>query len=300
MEISKVGGFNTDSVESGYLRFSDLVEGMAYSKIAYVLNSNAGISKTNSGFAKFFLKDVDANVLSAYLFDVKDFVFSGLKISQFKGKAVRVNFVPQVFNGGYSLIIDGKTGIQEYTGEFDRKRFVGEIKYSTHTVMELGALVFGKEWELPPEYRAGIFVDIGHGRAGAFLKMAEIAADTLVAYNTVFNKDDFIVLLKVFFAVLETEYKVLTCKQNSELLEDVSIFSVFESLNKKYREDVHFNIILDAVKCVCGYGGGKSIYSHLVTGAVRQAKSGVDLVLVNNSLIVGAVAKTGGVDLLKY
>ena len=79
MEISKVGGFNTDSVESGYLRFSDLVEGMAYSKIAYVLNSNAGISKTNSGFAKFFLKDVDANVLSAYLFDVKDFVFSGLK-----------------------------------------------------------------------------------------------------------------------------------------------------------------------------------------------------------------------------
>ena len=32
----------------------------------------------------------------------------------------------------------------------------------------------------------------------------------------------------------------------------------------------------------------------------RGRKSGVDLVLVNNSLIVGAVAKTGGVDLLKY
>ena len=44
MEISKVGGFNTDSVESGYLRFSVLVEGMAYAKIAYVLNSKAGRS----------------------------------------------------------------------------------------------------------------------------------------------------------------------------------------------------------------------------------------------------------------
>lgn len=300
MEISKVDGFGTGNTDDGYLRLSDLTEGLPYTKIAYVLNSDARVSKTNSGFAKFFLKDVDANVVSAFLFDVKDFVFSGLKISQFKGKAVKVNFVPQVFNGRYSLVIDGELGIQEYTGEFDRKRFVGEIKYFADTIIKLGKLVYGEDWEIPPEYRISAFDSIGQGKSGAFLKMMEIAAGSLVTYRTMLGNGDFLVLLKVFFAVMEAEHKVLKCKQNTEIMEDVGIFSVFESLSRKYREDAHFHIILDAVKSVCGYGSGKSLYSHLVLNAIEQAGYNIDLVLTNNTLIVGAATKVGGVDLLKY
>lgn len=300
MELSKISGFDTDNMDDKYLRLSDLVEGVPGSKAAYVLDSDARVSRTNSGFAKFFLKDVDANVISAFLFDVKDFVFSGLKLSQFKGKAVMIHFVPQVFNGRYSLIINGKLGIEEYKGEFDRKRFVGEIKYFAGTVIKLGKQVFGEDWELPAEYKICSFDSVGQGKTGAFIKMLEIAANTLVGYKTMLDGSDFGVLLKVFFAVAEAEYKVLGCRQDTEVLEDVSVFAVFESLSRKYREDEYFHIILDAIKGVCGYGGGRSLYSHLVLNAIECAKHSIDLVLSNNTLITGAVASVGDVELLKY
>ena len=164
----------------------------------------------------------------------------------------------------------------------------------------MGKLVYGESWEIPPEYKISAFDSVGQGKAGAFLKMVEIAASSLTAYRTMLGDNDFVVLLKVFFAAIETKHKVLSCKQNTEVMENVSIFQVFESQSRKYREDAHFHIIIDAVKSICGYGSGNSLYSHLVLNAIEQAINSIDLVLINNTLIVGAATKVGGVDLLKY
>ena len=70
--------------EEKYLDISKLKEFEQITTIAYVHDVSVGRTKMESGFVKLFLKDCNSNVVSAILFDVENFVFSGINIMQFK------------------------------------------------------------------------------------------------------------------------------------------------------------------------------------------------------------------------
>lgn len=296
MEITKVTSLKDK--ESQYLRVGELTEGMIYEKVALVSSAGAGMAKTNSGFAKFYLKDADACVVTAFLFDVKDFAFAGIKLSQFKGKPVLVRFTPQVYNGRVSLVIDGSVGIREWTGEFDRKKFVGTVMWDQVFIEEFVQECTGEAWAVPVEYTLLSSDTFAFGKVGAFAKCLEILARDLKGYLPLIGEKE--VVGKLFQVTAEVAFLCEKAKIGSEILTDTKVFDVILRMVNKYREDEHYAMILDVVKAISRQAEPKHLLSHVMTKGFRQAVEILNLIATNDSLIFGASTEIGGALLLKY
>lgn len=296
MDLTKVDSLN--SKETEYLRIGDLTEGIIYERVALVTYAGAGLAKTNSGFAKFYLKDVDANVVSAFLFDVKDFAFAGIKLSQFKGKPVRIRFTPQVYNGHTSLLIDGSYGIKEWKGEFDRKKFVGAVTFNEVLINEFVQVSMGVDWMVPVEYKLLSSDSFAYGKVGAFVKCLEIMVANLKAIQLLVGEKWLIG--KLFTVAAETAFLCEKAKSDSEILADTKIFDVILRMVTKYREDEYYPLILDIVKAISEQDKPKHLLSHLLYNSFHHAVETLNLISVNNSLTIGASTEIGGALLLKY
>lgn len=294
MELIKVG-----KSELPYLRIGDLVEGVCYEKIALVTTAGAGLAKNSSGFAKFYLKDVNANVITAFLFDVKDFAFAGMKLSQFKGKPVLVKFTPQFFAGHVSLVIDGVQGIKEWDGEFDRRSFVGSVDFDEGLINEFVKQCSDDGWVLPIEYKLLSTDTFASGKVGAFAKCLEILAVNLKSYQTVLGEEKGL-FGKLFRIAAETAYLCEKAKNDTEILADTRVFDIILRMVNKYREDPYYSLVLDVVKAVSGQDQPKHLLSHVIMKSFKQAVEILNLVSLNNSLTIGASVETGGALLLKY
>lgn len=299
MEITKVTSLdeNSNDVSNDYLKVNELMEGINYTKIAYVMSSNAGLSKNETGYAKFYLKDANSTVVTAFLFNVQDFALSGLKLSQFKGKPVKISFVPQIYNGRVSLIIDGKEGISYWDGEFDKSIFVGTVNYNEALITKAARSVI-PDWEFPAEYRVFTDSGVGQGRVGAFGRVIEMSLRTLAGYSSMVP--DGKVLLEVFLAAIDAKYSLLKSAQKYDFLNDAKLFNVIETLTQKYRANENYPVVVDVVRALAGFGKPSHLYSHLVISAIKQAIQALDLIISNDSLIVGSSAEIGGVVLSKY
>jgi hypothetical protein len=283
-----------------YLDISKLVEGLTYEKVALVTSADASLTKANTGFAKFYLKDLNANVVTAYLFDVENFAFCGVKLSGFKNRPVILKFVVQHFNGGLSLVVDREYGIKVYDGEFDRGRFIGKYDIDEGMVKSMASRCFGSKWEFPVEYRVRAFSNIGQGRVGAFGKLVELSLHQLNGYlslSGVVEKD----LLGVFFVATEFYFRILEAREVYGFLEGVKSLEIISSLNQyDYWDSEMKAIVIDTVMPLAGLGKPKHLYSHLIHNAVQMSADAMNLILANNRMIVGASSNIGGVLLSKY
>ena len=108
-------------------------------RIAYVYDVSLGVSKLEDGFVKFFLKDCNAAVTTAVMFNVEKFFESGMKASAFKGKPIRFKCMAQEFNGRLSLVIDGNYGVSIYDGPFEYERFIGKLDSDVVSVQDTAA-----------------------------------------------------------------------------------------------------------------------------------------------------------------
>lgn len=298
MKINQIGDVaNTNDI---FLDVSKLVEGLIYERVALVISANAGTTKTNSGFARFYLKDINSNVVCARLFDVKDFVSCGINLAEFKNRPVKLRFIAQGFNGGLSLIVDGEYGIKSYDGDFDRSKFIGSYSFNSD-VIELFARDCGMpaDWTLPVEYKVASFQEIGQGRVGAFAKMVEICSRCLSGYLALdgVDRDE---LAQAFFVTIECYYRLLKAKEVYGFLEDIKAFDIVSGIDTmSYNKELKA-IVLDCVRPLAGFGHPKHLFSHLINNSINNAIANLDLVLCNNQLIVGASTKIGGVSLSKF
>lgn len=283
-----------------FLDVSGLVDGLTYEKVALVVSANAGVARDSSGFARFYLKDINSNVVCARLFNVKDFSACGTVLAGFKNRPVKLRFLAQRFNGSMSLIVDGDYGIKVYEGEFDRSRFVGRYQFDSDYV-EHTAVRFGlpDNWKLPVEYKVASFQEIGQGRVGAFAKMVELCTRQLSGYPDLDGVDGK-ELFQAFFVTVECYYRLLKVKEVYGVLNDVKAFEVISGINTMDYDKELKAIVLDSVRPLAEFGSPKHLYSHLINGAVSSAVANLGLVLCNNQLIIGATAKTGGVLLSKF
>lgn len=297
MELIKVDNLN--STGDNYLRISELTEGIVYEKVALVSSAGAGLARTNTGFAKFYLKDANACVCAAFLFDVENFAVSGLKLTQFRGCPVLVKFVAHEYNGSMSLVIDGKAGIRAWDGEFDRKKFVGEVEFDEKRIIDFGRRVISADFKLPPEWRLLSSFNIGSGKVGAFMKALEMTVASIESEQSLLG-DDWKLAGRIVFVVAHAIYSVELVKQTAGVLEDTKIFDFIMATHSKYREDEYYAVILDAVKAAVRLQPPKHLISHLVLKSFNQAIEVVNLVDRNNALIYGASTDVGGALLLKF
>ncbi len=300
MSFTKVNSLNEKKPDVDYLKVSDLVEGLIYTKVALVSSAEAGLTKTSSGYAKFYLKDVDSNVISAFLFDVKDFAFSGITLAQLRGKPVEVRFVTQILNGSMSLLVDGSFGIKEWKGEFDRKKFVDIINFDEEVINGIGRTVFkDASWSIPIGYKTISSDSVGQGRVGAFAKQVELALHSVMGAGTLLE-GDFEETLRIFFIASDFLFRKVRQQQDAGVLEDVEVFDLLVACSGQYREDPYYPVILDTVKAVLGNSKPKHLVSHIITDAFNQALRVINLVCINKSLVHGASKIIGGEALLKY
>lgn len=57
MVIESMEAFGKKDTEDNYLRVNKLIDGNTYSKVAYVTNTSSGMTKLDSGFYTFYVKD---------------------------------------------------------------------------------------------------------------------------------------------------------------------------------------------------------------------------------------------------
>ena len=72
------------------LDIKELQDGFEYEKICYLLNYKAGVTQQEKGFYTFYVKDKNANVIAARMFDPKDYVNTGFTAMLMKSKAVKI------------------------------------------------------------------------------------------------------------------------------------------------------------------------------------------------------------------
>lgn len=294
MKITAMKNLNGDGDE--YLDVSTLADGVTYEKVALVVDATPGVTKMMSGFAKFYLKDVNANVIRAVLFDVKDFVFSGLKMSAFKNKPVKLRFAVQEWGGSLSLIIDGSFGIEEYSGDFDYSRFVGSIDFDREFLNQ-----FYSRFDdvVPEDLHFMTDSTLGQGRTGALGKIMESVVVTLSSYSGLLG-DSFGSLMHVCHKGLIAEYRLSKLRQRESVFSDAKVFELFTSLNNLYLEDPYYLQVHDLMRCIFEYGKPKHLFSHLFLKAFDNAVSSLNLLLLNNGLVVGSSLSLGGVELSKF
>ena len=157
-----------DAKVAKYLDMNGIPEAVAVDRLAYVHDVSLGNTKYGDGFITFFLKDCNAKIVTARLFNVADAMMSGMSIAGFKHKPVQLRCVAQEFNGSLSLIIDGVSGISVYDGEFDFDRFIGRVN-SDLTEVEAAGVEVDSAWKrIPVE-------GIADGKLGGYARVVELA-----------------------------------------------------------------------------------------------------------------------------
>lgn len=283
---------------------SCICDGQAINCLAYVQSCSVKASKIGQAFVTFYLKDKNANVIAARLFGISD--ESAQKAQVFARRPVQIKGEVQVYNGSYSIVLDGEVGITIYTGEFDYSSFVGSFTVDLASTAAAYEKFMGKSMEI--SLYTNLSVDfLGNGKVGAFAKIFDIAFNNLLFYIDVsgINGKD---LITTYFLVMQEYYLILVKYNKFGTLERLFLFKDYSNIHCD--EDYRY-IVIDALKSICENSKPLHLYAHLIHDAVVQANRNLQLISANNTLVAGAGTQvymtdmlggnvSGGVELLKY
>lgn len=288
-----------------YLDMSNIPEYKLIERVAYVHDVVLKTSKYDSGFATFILKDVHANTVAARLFDVEDFMLSGVKATAFKHKPVKFKCTVQEFNGALSIIIDGKTGISLWDGEFDYARFIGKVDFNLQRPMSNLIERFGAEnlegfmstGTYPKEWETTSLEALCNGRVGAYAKFAEIVIKCIAPLLTQENATE---MLSVLSVTLEHYFNYLKKRQATDFIGTLSAFDDLNYVNNKYSESNNKLLYLDTLMAVIGTEKPLHLYAHTILSAFNYAKTALNLRTKFEGMPLGTKTFIGGVELSKY
>lgn len=300
MVLTAMNDFNDTTSFKDYLDVSSLAEGVRYTKLAYVQSTNVGIQKNNGGFVSFYLKDCNGCRITARLFNVEDFMISGIKASAFAHCPVKLTFVPQIFAGSMSLVIDSKIGIERYGGEFDYGRFIGKIDVPYEDISNVARAAGLEDWSVPIDWKTRSIDSICSGKAGGFAalvygSMCSVSANASAAGLGVSET------MRIYFAAIQLFFDYLIDKSKNPVLTELINPNVLSRVKLLVAENSEEYLpTYDTTRALCGLGKPLGIEAHLIKRSVDLA---MFIVNAKDSLSLipsGTKAYVGGVDLLKY
>lgn len=292
-----VNDFNVGTQDNNFLLIRDLTVGKKYTKVAYLSNVSTGIQKNEYGFATFYLKDCEGNLVTAKLFNVADFMLSGINLTAMRKHPVELTFVVQEFNG-ISLVIDGQKGISVWDGDFPYADFLGKVEVDTTTIEQVGKQVI-PDFELDAMMKNASLDGIAQGRAGGFLKVFDIALAQICGYNNVVGID-FKELLFVFYATMDLYFNVLVQRQKVNNFEDMFDDEVLHGARMKYKGDDRMLPILNSLRALISNAKPAGIEDFIIKRAVETATMTLNAAYQLSITPVGVRTVVGGVSLLKY
>ena len=291
--LDKVGTNNE------YLRISDLNVNEEYVKVAYIEDSKASISKVMSGFYTFYIKDCEANIITGNLFNVEDFIKSGLIATKLKRKPVKIRFITQDLGGRISLLI---SSIEEYREAFDYKSFIGFLEDAEQNLVSVEKVlksVLGSKVSLNRDYKDNSLVGIYNGKCGGYANLLQMVVYNLISLQVLPNIN-FKTLMEIFYFVQNRYYKYLVKETNSEILSTADKMEfLFETQQVLKGHDLS-KIITECVSGLCGLSKPEHLYSVLIYKSFKDNIECINLANIYSTLVLGGTTKVGDLTLTKY
>lgn len=289
--------FEQPGVESEFLLIRDLKVGKKYTKVAYLTNVSMGTQKNEFGFVTFYLKDCEGNLITAKLFNVADFMMSGINVTMMRKHPVELTFVVQEFNG-ISLVIDGDKGIQVWDGDFPFEKFLGVVEVDTSTIEGVGSQVI-QDYKLNAMMRTASLDGIAQGRAGGFLKIFDMALAQICGCNNIVGLN-FQDLVFVFYNTMELYFEVLMQRQKVNNFEDMFDDEILHNARMKFKGDERMLPIVNSLRILIGNVKPVGIEDFIIKHAVDTALTTLNAAYQLNITPTGMRTNVGGVSLLKY
>lgn len=282
-----------------YLDLTKLKEFEQVTVIAYVYDVSVGRTKMESGFVKLFLKDSNSRIVSAILFDVENFVFSGINVMQFKHRAVTLRCMVQNFKGQVSLLIDGDSGIRLYDEEFDYDRFVGRM-HSDLSVVKKDADSVGADFVDIESWQNTQIDEIASGAIGAYGRLVELAYSSVSMYAKYLEEKNAHDLKMAFFVTAEWYFRYLKKQQYLSVVGTVTAYPCIQAISQLLAEDDSKIVALDSFGAVVGLSAPKHLFAHYVNNAFNNTLTNMKLENRYKSMPMATTVHIGGVDLSKY
>ena len=265
-----------DKSKNSLLDISTLQSGVyATNVIAYLQSFSTGVSRLEENYFTFFLKDKNGRVISARQFNVKDVVTTGFLASNFKGKLVYVNFMPQVFNGSLSLIVDDVRLCNE---PIDTRMFIGVIEKSEDYLKVSNNILAkkGVKAEFPISISQEAFLGVYQGRYGGYSKFIYNVIkwmDSVCSnYRELDNKG-----LLITYHVLDL-YK--RYRQRKNTLDFVTIKEKLKLLNgaREIEDENVCNIVMDTMSALMDMSKPEHIYANLIYDCINNVLATDDMI----------------------
>ena len=130
-----------DSVD-GYIHFSDVGRNSFGEGICYVYGATSRNTKYGKPFVTLFLRDVDGNSLSGYIFDMDSPLQSGVEVKQIQNQIVLLKWRENyIYNRGLSLMVESVKAFTNPTDEMVKK-FRGTVENIDEKVASLEKFFF--------------------------------------------------------------------------------------------------------------------------------------------------------------
>lgn len=275
------------------LDISELQENTEYEKVCYLLDYKAGMSKLEKGFYTFYVKDVNANVVAARLFDLKQYMDSGFTAMLLKGKPVKIKFIAQIWGGSWSLLVNE---IKGWDGEFRYEKYIGKAEYNSEALEAIYSSIFNGK--LNPEYYSEYFPNLCEGRVGGFISVLEKAFTQLYSYNieSISPKD----LHKCYFICMDAYFNYLKLKKLYNIIPSQKVFDLLNSVRYQYDDFEFLNEVTDTVLALTGLTKPQHIYSHLICNIVEQTQDLLNLIYKNQAIPEGTSTVVGNRTLMRF
>lgn len=282
-----------------------LKEGQVVNIIAYVLDCKIKIAATQSRYISLYLKDKNATVIRATMFDLDNSDYSCMTASAFKGKIVNLTATVQEYYGSMTLLVDSSIGISLYTGQISMAPFIGKFDIDFTLENTMFEKLFPGESSSLELYKYLSIDFLCNGKVGAFAKMVDIAFGNLLVLPLATEE-----MLKVFFRVVDRYYTVLFSYKDLHDLERLFLYKEYTALENSCDKE-YASIAVDTLSAVLGSTKPLHLYSHLIYNALLNAHHFLELCEYNNSMVLcskNTVYQTNllgdrmgsGIDLLKY
>ena len=289
--------FRPKNQNTQYLELTDLTGVDRISKICYVVGHKSGISRQDSGFFTLYLKTVDGLKIRGMIFNVTDFIKKGFVVASLKGNFVRIKGTPQVWNGGYSIILDEVESVEH--NEIDaeaRERFIGKIE-NVDMLFEQYKDMFHKavNEELPAIYKVASFPNICEGKIGGYVRFIDRWVTSVLPYCEEYGNQ----LVHCLYYSILYYAKYLQRVNMLDVVTTRDKLAILKSIPSGNESGVS-RIVDDALQAILGLGRAEHLYANILyttfVSTERLLKMGEQWKIIPN----GGVSELSDYTLRRY
>lgn len=277
------------------LKEEDLVNKVPFSRVCYVLNQGSGISRLEKGFYRLMVKTCDGLPVPAMIFDLKDFINSGLDVAALVGKFIELQGTPTIWNNSYSIVVD-KIFLIDQDNVEDKEQFLGKTEDVDLLLQQCaGAFKNLDNCSIPSIYKVGSFPSIYNGEVGGYVKFIWKWIYQCMVYSSDMNSD---FLSTLYYTIVYygryldriNSSDVITCKDKIDLLKTIP---TADGSNVN-------SVVLDSMQALLGLGEPEHLFAHVIYNTFKNTQVTATMLSDWRITVMGGASTSKGYVLRKY